>query len=832
MFKSYFSVALRHLLAQKLYSAINVAGLAVGLACFILIGLFVNHELGYDGQWAAADRIHRVSRDFFESAETREARLAGMPAPAAPLLKQDFPQIEQAARIFCCGAVVKRSDGEAFIERGYAEADNELFRIFDFEWVSGDPATALTEPYDVVLTRSAARRHFGDDDPIGQTLLTGGGGDGGWEAVEVTGVIEDLPENTHLRFDMLRSLLGWTNCGCEEAAALERYFNDWSNNVFYTYVLLRQGASIAEIQSGSAEFLERHLGRGASDYTGFTAAPITDIHLRSDREGELWSPEGAQPAGSMTTVYTFTAVATFILLLACINFMNLATAGAVQRAKEIGVRKVVGADRRHVSMQFLGESVLLAMIALLGAVTLVELALPSFNAFLGQRLTFEYLSDPGVLLALTLLAIATGLVAGSYPAFYLAAFRPGPVLKGDLTRGAGGAALRKGLVVLQFSISIALLIGTAVVYGQMRFVNSLDLGYDKDRIVVLSPNNVEGEQWETLKREWLTHPGITRVTQSDLIPSETNARTAEIRSDGPDRRGRRMQFVTVDYGFFETYRIDVVAGRAFSSAFGTDRPAAQEGEGGQSAGAFVISELAARLLGWSAEEAVGKWLEFGAPQGSRFRVAEGAGPVIGVVNDVYFESLHSSIEPTVYMMPGGSARTISLRVTGRDLAGTLAFIDEKWKEVRPDLPASPRFLDQEFEALYQAETRQARMFTIFSALAIFIACLGLFGLAAFATERRTKEIGIRKAVGGSVLDIVRLLTADFSKPVLLANVAAWPIAYLVMKSWLARFAYRIDMSPWVYVGGALLALVVAWLAVAVVAARAARAKPINALRYE
>jgi len=831
MFKSYFSVALRHLLAQKLYSAINVAGLAVGLACFILIGLFVSYELSYDGQWAAADRIHRVSRDFFESAETREARLAGMAAPAAPLLKQDFPQIEQAARIFCCGAVVKRSDGEAFLERGYAEADNELFGIFDFEWLRGDPATALTDPYDIVLTRSAAQRHFGDDDPIGQTLLTGGG-NGAWEALDVAGVIEDLPENTHLRFDMLRSLLGWTNCGCEDAAALERYFNDWSNNVFYTYVLLRQGASIAEIQSGSAEFLERHLGQGASDNTGFTAAPITDIHLRSDREAELWSREGAEPAGSMTTVYTFTAVATFILLLACINFMNLATAGAAQRAKEIGVRKVVGAERWHVSMQFFGESVLLALIAVLVAVTLVELALPAFNAFLGQDLTFEYLSDPGVLLALALLALATGLVAGSYPAFYLATFRPAPVLKGDMTRGSGAAGLRKGLVVLQFSISIALLIATAAVYGQMRFINSLELGYDKDQIVVLSPNNVEGEQWETLKREWLAHPGITHVTGSDRVPSETNARTAEIRGEGPDRRARRMQFVVVDHGFFETYDIEVVAGRAFSPAFGTDRPTARREETDLREGAFVISELAARQLGWVPEAAVGEWLELGSPQGSRFRVDELAGPVIGVVKDVYFESLHSAIEPTVYMMSDEAGGTASLRITGRDLEGTLAFIDEKWKEVRPDLPASLRFLDQEFEALYQAETRQARMFTIFSALAIFIACLGLFGLAAFATERRTKEIGIRKALGGSVLDIVRLLTADFSRPVLLANVAAWPVAYFVMQSWLARFAYRIDMSVWIFAGSALLALVVAWLAVGVVATRAARAKPINALRYE
>jgi putative ABC transport system permease protein len=814
MLKSYLVIAFKHLTTQKLYSAINIVGLAVGLACFILIALFVRHELSYDEHFANADRIHRVSRDFF-GPRAAATSLATIAAPAAPLLEQDFAEIERAARLSVSPAGIGMTgpDDELNYQEGVAEADNALFEIFDFEWLAGDPATALAEPFTLVLTQSVARRYFGDEDPLGRTLLVEGR-----TPFEVTGVIADLGDTTHLDFALLSS---FATTAAMDLGAL----SNWNFNRFHTYVLLEEGADIGAIERQSGEFFERHFEEGSSAYTGFSTTPLTDIHLRSNREQEM------RPPGSIATVYAFTAIAAFVLLIACINFVNLATARSAQRAKEIGVRKVAGAGHGQVVAQFLSESVLLASIAVLFAVTLVELVLPPFNAFLGQTLEFEYLSDPRVAGALAALVAAIGLAAGAYPAFYLSAFDPTRVLKGDVTRGRGAGLFRKALVVVQFSISIALLIGTAIVYQQMQFARNVELGYDKDQIVVVrgSLTGGLGDQWETLKREWLSSPDITHVTASNMTPSMQNPNATGFRAEGGAAETRGVPFLWVDYGFFETYGIDLVAGRTFSEAFGTDRLAADARQDG-TAGAYVINELAVREFGWTAEGAIGKWLELGP--------AQNRGPVVGVVEDVYFESVHSAMTPTVYMIPPEAEigyaplPLASLRVSGRNLEDTLAHIDGKWAELVSDQPMSRRFLDDDFDALYLAEQRQGQMFTAFSALAIFIACLGLLGLASFATEQRTKEIGVRKVVGGTVLDIIRLFTGEFSKLVLLANVIAWPVAYFLMQRWLENFAYRIDMSFAVFVGSALLALVVAFLTVGTIAARAAAVNPVYSLRYE
>ena len=815
MLKSYLTVALRHLTTQKLYSLINVAGLAIGLTCFILIALFVRHELGYDRHFSRAEDIYRISRDFY-AAGGAETYLATMAAPAAPLLKEDFPQIEAVARIECCGGGVLALDEESFNENDLAFADNELFDIFDFDWLRGDPARALARPYTIVLTESAAARYFGGADPMGRTLTLDDRA-----PLEVTGVIRDLPDRTHLRFDMLASLS--TRTALEGDLVLE----SWNTNRYYTYVLLHEGADIAELQSESGDFFERHFEEGSSRETGFTALPLTDIHLRSNREVEM------QPGGGATLVYAFSAVAFLILLIACINFTNLATARAMQRVKEVTVRKVVGAERSQIIAQALLESLLLAVLAALVAVALAELALPAYAAFVQRDLALDY-GDGTTLLALGLVTLVAGVGAGAYPAYHVSRFRPAAALKGGTTGDAQGAAsFRKALVVLQFSISIVLMIATAVVYQQTRFARGLETGLDTERIVVVSgsPTAGLGAQWETLKREWLTHPQIRHATASGLTPGMRNPNALGIRAEGSTSDGRGMPFMFVDFAFFETYGIDVLAGRAFSEHAGTDRMRSPSAVGA-AAGAFVLNERAAREFGWTPEVAVGKWLELTGGVPSQ------RGPVIGVVEDVYLESVRTAIKPMIYLVPPeGDAglfgfQQASLKLTGADLAETLAFIEAKWAEVVPGQPMQRRFLEEDFDALYRGEERQFVLLTVFSLLAISIACLGLFGLASYATERRTKEIGVRKAVGGSVLDIVRLLTAEFSKPVLLANLAAWPIAYFAMQRWLSSFAYRIDMSPWVYAGSALMALVVAWLAVGVVATRAARAKPIRALRYE
>jgi putative ABC transport system permease protein len=809
MLKNYVFVAIQHLLKQKLYTLINVAGLAVGLACFILISLFVRHELAYDRGWTNADRIYRIERDFLPTDTSKAAYLASMPPQAAELLAEDFQGIEKIARILRLGATVRADDGTLHIESAAGSADNSLFEIFAFDWLRGDPKTALAEPNSVVLTRSTARKYFGDADPLGKTLALEG-----QMPVKVTGVIEDLGDDTHLDFSMLTSLPPYAPAP------------NWAFNAFYTYVLMRPGANADDIRRGSGDFFERRFQQGSSKWTRLDVTPLRDIHLYSHKENEMRVP------GSASNVRTFAAVAVFILMLACINFMNLATARATQRAKEIGVRKVVGAGRPQIVVQFLAESVLVAAVALLLAMAIVELALPAFDAFLGTSIEFRYLDNPGVIAGLAALTLVTGLLAGSYPAFYLAAFEPGRVLKGDATRGGGAAVFRRGLVVLQFAISIALLIATGVVYEQTKFARDIDLGYQKDRIVIVNGGLRAGlgRQWEALKREWLADPDIIAVTASNLVPSMENTDAQAFVAEGAGEAGAGITDLWVDYGFFEAYGITVVAGRTFDERFGSDRSVVTP-EGGRP-GAYVISEGVARRYGWTPQQAIGKWLAIaGRPQSK--------GPIVGVVKDIYFESIRSAIEPTVYMLPPEGLAVpfqllsvASIKVSGRNLAATLERIDSTWKKFVPDQPISRTFLDDDFAALYSAEQRQGEMFTLFSVLAIGVACLGLFGLASFTTERRTKEIGIRKAIGGGVIDIVLMFCGEFGRLVAVANLLAWPVAYVLMQRWLSTFAYRIDMSAWIFVASGVAALVLACVTVGAVAARAASTKPVRALRYE
>jgi putative ABC transport system permease protein len=511
--------------------------------------------------------------------------------------------------------------------------------------------------------------------------------------------------------------------------------------------------------------------------------------------------------------------------------MNLATARAAQRAKEVGVRKVVGAERGRLVIQFLGEALLVTTLAMMLALALVELLLPALSAFLQKDLAFDYLGNPWALTALLVLAAVVGLAAGSYPAFYLSAFEPARVLKGDVTRGAGAAVFRKSLVVLQFSISIALLIAAAVVYRQMQFARDIELGYDKEQIVVVSGSLQDGlgSQWEALKAEWLTHPDLLDATASMQVPGSRYGNFFQARVEGRDADQPPIPMLFVDYGFFETYGIATRAGRTFSQDF-SDRPTGELDERPQPA--YVLSELAARRYGWTPTEAVGKWIEAaGGPPQPR-------GTVIGVVADVHFESVHYPIEPAMYVLAPPrlfgrvTLTAASLRISGRNIDDTLAHIDRTWSQFIPNQPITRRFLDVDFEALYRSDQREGQILASFALLAVFIACLGLLGLASYTTERRTKEIGVRKVMGGTTWDIVRLLTAEFAKLVLLANVIAWPVAYFAMQGWLASFAYRVDIGLAVFAGSALLALGIAVITVGAVAARAASAKPIGALRYE
>jgi putative ABC transport system permease protein len=821
MIASYFRVAFRQLVTGKLYTAINVIGLAVALACAILMLLLMRHETTFDRRWADGERIYRISADYDPTAGQDGFHPAPNVQSAAAFLKEDFrDEIEQVGRLGASRVTVRARDA-VFAEDAFRYADASFFDIFKVEWLAGDAQRALAAPASAVLTKSAAERYFGSEAAVGQTLLV----DNQWP-ITVTGVIADFPDDTHLSGSVFASFdVGLKLNGFD-------YEGNWSYWGFHTYARLRPGARIDAIEPRLRDFVARHKRRGDGVST-MTATPIGAIHLHG-RVAEL------RPSGSLVSVATFSAVAVCILFIACVNFTNLATARAARRAREVGVRKALGAARWELVAQFLGEAQVYAGIALLLALALVELALPALGAFLEMSLALEYKNDPVAVLGLLALAPLVGLLAGGYPALYLSSFEPARILRGERTAGRAGSALRSTLVVGQFAVSIALLIVTAVIYQQTHFARNLERGFEAEQVIVLtgSPTEGIGPGWPALQDRLRQLPEVTHVIAGSLRPMSAFGGRL-VRAEGGDPAGRQIPTWGVDYGFFETYGIEVLAGRTFDEQRGTDRfdvpPSWPDTP--HTTGAYVLNELAARELGWTPEEAIGKWFEVDFSSDFRFSVR---GPIVGVVANTYVQSVRQPLPPLVYhtaVGPWGAdprpyLKDASIRVTGKQLEATLAQIDDAWADLVPHLPISRRFLDDSFDALYRAEQREASVFAAFSLLSIAITCLGLFGLAAFTTERRTKEIGIRKVMGGSVWDVLRLLTAEFSKLVVVANLIAWPAAYLLMSRWLAGFAYRIDMSPAVFVGSAVAAFAIAWLTVAAIAARAAGAKPIHALRYE
>ncbi len=820
MLKNYLTIALRNLLRHKLYSVINVLGLAIGLACCILIALFVRNDLSYDQHWSGADNIWRMTREFKAMNGNPALFLATNAPQTGVLLKADFAEIQDMGRIMMARVLISRGEN-AFYEPQFAAADNGIFKIFSFDFVSGDPDSALSEPFQIVLTESLAQKYFGNENALGQMVTVE-------NAVElkVVGIIRDLPETTHLAIDALASLKTF------EALYGAFFVENWASNNFHTYLKLPANYNINDLEAQLPDFYRRHIAEDAPTWTQFHPQRVRDIHLHSNLDNEI------RANGSIAVVYTFSAIAIFVLLIACINFMNLSAARSLQRAKEVGMRKVMGAERSQLIRQFLGESILLCAIAALLAVAFVELLLPAFSTFIGTALSFDYLGDPVVGFSLIALVLLVGLIAGSYPAFYLSAFTPASVLRGEVTRGKSGAAFRKTLVIFQFAISITLIIATGIVYAQMRFAQDLDLGLNKEHVVIMdsSPTNGLGSSYQAMKDELLKYPEVLGVTASNMTPSQQNTNTISLRAEGGDPDGRSMPFMGIDYDFFETYEIDFLAGRSFSKDFANDRLVVPTAATPITQGNYILSELAAKQLGWSPDEALGKWFELRMCTDCEDGTARGL--IVGVVSDIHFSSIREAIKPVFYfltpdLMFGFPALSeASIRISGENLQESLAFIDETWSAFQPHQPAVRSFLDENFEALYQTEQKQAQVFMYFSLLAIFVASLGLFGLASFTTEQRTKEIGVRKVMGGSVSDIVRLLTWDFSKLVLLANLIAWPVAYFVMNRWLASFAYRINISFVVFLSAAAIALFVAWLTVGGLAARAASARPIEALRYE
>ncbi len=806
MFRNYLKIAWRNLRKQRGITVINIVGLAVGLACCLLIMLYVLDELGYDRYNTKADRIYRLNTDITFNGPNRQ--MAVSPDPLGPTLKRDYPQVEQYVRLHQVGTRLVgragRTQASALREDNITFADSTLFDVFTMPLLAGDPKRALAEPNTVVITESAAKRHFGNQNPIGQTLLIGK-----TKPYKVTGLMRDLPTNTHLHADFFLTMLND-----------EYEWGNWLALNHYTYIVLRPGTDPAVFARNLDAVIEKYVSPQAVQVIGVTMAqfrqsgnryqfgmmPLTDIHLHAKLELE------AAPGGDVQYVYIFSAVALFILLIACINFMNLATARASMRAKEVGVRKVLGSERQQLIGQFMTESVLLTALAMLLALGIVGLALPLFNTVAAKMLQWQSLLSPGWLVALVLVPLVVGVLAGSYPALFLSAFQPVIVLKGRVTSSFRGVGLRSGLVVFQFMASVLLIIGTLVVYQQLTYIQTKNLGFDRNRVLTIYSDG--GKAVETFQQEVLRMPGVVGGTVSSFLPIPSNRSDNLLFPEGEtdQKKGVSMQTWTVDHDYIKTLAMQIMQGRDFSRSFGTD------------SSGIILNEAAVKLFG------------FKNPIGRRVDFFQGPYPrktfvVLGVVRDFNYESLRQNVGAVAFFL-GHDNGAASFRLSNTNLPALLSKMETKWKQLMPGQPFTYKFMDDSFDQVYRAEQRIGTIALTFAVLAIFIACLGLFGLAAFTAEQRTKEIGVRKVLGASVSSIVTLLSKDFLKLVLIAIVIASPIAWWAMNRWLQDFAYKIDIEWWVFALAGLLAVGIALLTVSFQSVKAALMNPVKSLRSE
>ncbi|UCH62033.1 MAG: ABC transporter permease [Fidelibacterota bacterium] len=812
MFKNYITIALRNILRHKTYSFINIFGFTIGIASCLLILLYITHEMSYDRFHEKADRTYRLAGDA--KIGNAEVATAHSPAPTAAGFRNEFPEVEDATRFFNPGEQVTRYQDKLFNETGLLYADDNFFGVFDFRLLQGDPATALLEPNSIVLTEESALKYFGTEPAIGEILTIGNDN----TAYEVTGVVQNPPDNSHFDFNMLLSM-----------SSSDRGESDvWLNLFLYTYIVLREGNSPEALeakfpglyQKYMAPQLQQFAGISWEDFEeqgnriGFFLQPLTSIHLHSNLDSEL------SPGGNPINLYIFSAIALFILLIACINFMNLSTARSASRAREVGVRKVLGSARSNLVRQFITESILFSILATILAIGVVELVLVPFNNIAGINLTFRLFNHWWMTASLVALTILVGIIAGSYPAFYLASFKPVDVLKGENRVGKQSGRFRSGLVVFQFAFSIGLIISTMLVFRQLGYVRNKDLGFDKENVIIIPNINRLGNRVAAFRQELKEQSPIINASTSSAIPAHSGFGGTLFKAEPPEDTGEGPTFTeedqefnnfSADYDYLETMKMELIGGRNFSPEFASD------------SAAFIINEAVARRFGW--EDPVGRDIYVTGWEGQpRYRV-------VGVIKDYHFESLHKDIKPVV-MSLGTTGNYLMARIQPGDVNKTLTMIEDKWREFAPNIPFDYSFMDEDFDALFRAEQSFGRIVSYFTGLTIFIACLGLFGLAAFTAERRTKEVGIRKALGASVPQVVGLLGKEFTTLLLIANVIAWPIAWYAMSKWLQNFAYRISLSWWTFLVAGALALLIALVTVSYQAVKAATANPVEALRYE
>jgi len=795
MLKNYLKIALRNLKKHKAYSFINIAGLAVGMTCCILILLWVQDELDFDRYHENADRIYRIT--YAEEIGGAFDHYALPPFPAAPAFAAEVPGISGYTRLWQRTGFFKHGENN-FDERNIFYVDKDFFNIFTYEFIEGDPATALENPGSIVLTRDMAQKIFGDKDALGETLNLNADGD-----LKVTGVVENVPPNSHFHFNYLVSINTIQGRRAE-------YLDAWLSIAGWSYLLLEENADAKMVEKKLVSIVEKHTGADARKYGQkmfYYLQPLTDIHLKSNLEGEL---EGN---GDIRYIYVFSLIAAFILLIACINFMNLSTARSANRGKEVGLRKVLGAYKKRLVMQFLTESTGFAFVSSILALNLVWFLLPAFNSFTGKEITVTSLFSLAVVFSLFILVIFTGIAAGSYPAFYLSSFQPIDTIRQKLQRGSGRSVLRNTLVILQFTISVVLIISTFIVLEQLNYMKNQKLGFKKEQVLAVQIRG-EGlrEQLEPFRNELKKNVKIQEVSYSNGIPGSTDTILTVFQEGKPENVTHTFDYIYSDYDFLKTYEIELVQGRDFSQEFGSDNE-----------GAYLINETAVAKLGWG-KDTLGKKIGF-----SR----EVMRPIVGIVKDFHYRSLKEVIGPLAIFLRPTQVSYSSIKMSTEDISSTLSYIEKTWNTFEKERSFEYFFVDENFDALYNSEERLSQVITFFAFIAIFVACLGLFGLASYTAEQKTKEIGIRKVLGASVGSIMFQLSRNFIKWVFLANVIAWPLTYIVLKNyWLSHFPFRVRMSLLTFFAAGLIALFIALITVSFQSIKAALANPVDSIRYE
>ncbi|MCD4834434.1 MAG: ABC transporter permease [Bacteroidales bacterium] len=787
MIKNYILTAIRNLKRHTTYSFINIIGLAIGMACSILILLWVQDELKFDKWHSKKDRIERVLVSIINNGEPY--RVAVTPAALAPNMQKDFPEIELMCRFKNWGPwLFKYKDGE-YIQAGSAAIDSTAFNIFDFKFISGNPKNALTDAHSVVLTEKVSKRIFGEENPVGKIIEVRERG-----AFKITGVIEYV-DHSHFDFDFLFPFHLLREDGEDIDEMDQGPYN------FTTYFLLKNKNLSEKVNDKLNRYLDKF---DEENDTELFSQSLNDIYLKSDFAYDFTI------RGDLNNVITFSLIAFLVLLIACINFMNLTTARSSNRAKEIGLRKVVGAKRKNVISQFFCESIFMSLLSFVIALVLVALLLPKFNELSGKELSAGLISDPYILTMLIVIAVITGLIAGSYPALYLSAFNPIKVLKGKLSSGAKSSGLRRTLVVIQFTLSVALIISTILIAKQIKYINNKDLGYNKHHLIYLGMENNTRQNYKSIKQQLLQNPNIKGVTTSRVLPVYAcPSMTLEEWEGKSDDRTMSLHYFPVGFDFFETMQISMAEGRAFSEYLSSD-----------TINSFIVNEEAVRQMGME------------NPIGKTITLDEEPGYIVGVMKDFNFNNIKNKIAPLMLYIDPNQANICFIRVGTNDIQKTLDYIQDIWKSFEPDYEFNYRFMDETLENLYRAEQRSNTLINYFSIFAIFISCLGIFGLASFMAEQKTKEIGIRKVLGASVPTIVRMFSAEFTKLIIIGNILAWPIAYYAMNRWLENFAYHTELSLWMFVLGAVLSIAVVIITISYQSYKAAIRNPAESLRNE